>query len=67
MESAQRVRPLIVVVDDAQWLDEPSLDALSYALRRLHSGRVLLVFSLRHRPCPGRADARGRGPGCGTW
>ncbi len=47
MESAQRVRPLIVVVDDAQWLDEPSFGALSYALRRLHSGRVLLVFSLR--------------------
>jgi DNA-binding CsgD family transcriptional regulator len=47
VESAQRVRPLIVVVDDAQWLDEPSLGALSYALRRLHSGRALLVFSLR--------------------
>jgi len=47
IEAAQRVRPLIVVVDDAQWLDGPSLGAFGHVLRRLHHGRVLLVWSLR--------------------
>lgn len=47
VEAAQRMRPLIVIVDDAQWLDGPSLGAFGYVLRRLGHGRVLLVWSLR--------------------
>lgn len=47
IETTQRLRPLIVVLDDAQWLDEPSLGALGYMLRRLHHGRVMLICSLR--------------------
>src|SRR4051794_32853483 len=33
----------IVVLDDAQWADEPSLDALVYAARRLGTARVLML------------------------
>jgi ATP/maltotriose-dependent transcriptional regulator MalT len=38
---------LVVVVDDAQWVDELSLKAVSFALRRLRAGRVLGVVATR--------------------
>jgi DNA-binding CsgD family transcriptional regulator len=40
-----RHRPLVVAVDDIQWLDQPSASALVYAARRLGDApvRVLLV------------------------
>lgn len=47
LDSAQANRQLIVIIDDAQWLDEPSLGALGYAVRRLHDERVLVVLALR--------------------
>ena len=40
-------RTLVVVVDDAQWADEPSLRALTFAARRLHDDRVLLCVACR--------------------
>jgi DNA-binding CsgD family transcriptional regulator len=39
--------PIVVVVDDVHWGDVPSLQALGFALRRLHLGRVLAVFASR--------------------
>ncbi|MFG1707326.1 AAA family ATPase [Nonomuraea sp. M3C6] len=39
--------PLAVVVDDAQWADQPSLRALGYVLRRMRAGRVLVVVACR--------------------
>ncbi len=42
-----RAGPLILVVDDAQWGDELSLRALSFAVRRLHADRVLCVIATR--------------------
>jgi DNA-binding CsgD family transcriptional regulator len=39
--------PLLVLVDDLQWVDEPSLRWLAYLSKRLHGLRVLLVCSLR--------------------
>lgn len=36
-----------VVLDDAQWADEPSLQALVFALRRLQADRVLAIISAR--------------------
>ena len=35
--------PLLVVADDAQWLDRASLDALAFAARRLESERLVLL------------------------
>jgi DNA-binding CsgD family transcriptional regulator len=40
-------RPLAVVVDDAQWLDQASARALAFAARRLHAESVLVVLAAR--------------------
>ncbi|MDP9241487.1 MAG: ATP-binding protein, partial [Actinomycetota bacterium] len=40
-------RPLLVVVDDAQWLDRPSLQALTFALRRVRGVPVGVLVSRR--------------------
>ena len=39
--------PIALVIDDAQWADRPSLQALLFALRRLHADRVLTLISAR--------------------
>ena len=39
--------PLLVVVDDAQWLDSPSAECLAYAARRLAGTRVALLAASR--------------------
>ncbi|HEX2186226.1 MAG TPA: AAA family ATPase, partial [Chloroflexota bacterium] len=40
---AQEAAPLVVVVDDAHWADPPSLQALTFALRRLQADRILTL------------------------
>jgi DNA-binding CsgD family transcriptional regulator len=39
--------PLVVAVDDVQWLDEPSAAALAFALRRVDDDEVRFVFAQR--------------------
>ena len=39
--------PLVVAIDDVQWLDVPTSRALAFALRRLGEGRVLLLLAQR--------------------
>ncbi|HJR94961.1 MAG TPA: AAA family ATPase, partial [Gaiellaceae bacterium] len=41
------VAPVLVLVDDAQWLDSSSLDALLFATRRLQADRVAVLFAVR--------------------
>jgi DNA-binding CsgD family transcriptional regulator len=40
-------QPLVCVVDDAQWLDQASAQALAFVARRLAAESVALVFAVR--------------------
>ncbi|MFF0445655.1 ATP-binding protein [Streptomyces sp. NPDC004609] len=64
--------PLLCVVDDAQWLDPASAQALAFAARRVPDEPVALVFAVRdpaarpelrglpHLPLTGLAEAEAR-------
>jgi ATP/maltotriose-dependent transcriptional regulator MalT len=58
-------RPVVLVVDDAQWADSPSLRALTFGLRRLQAAPVLAVIIGRdehdERLGPLRRSAAARG------
>src|SRR6202000_201255 len=47
-------RPLLCVIDDAQWLDRASAQALGFGARRLRADRVAMLFAVRDES--GRAD-----------
>jgi DNA-binding CsgD family transcriptional regulator len=47
LTEAAREQPLLVLVDDAQWLDSSSDECFAYAARRLKSSRVALVAAAR--------------------
>ncbi|WP_262698039.1 MULTISPECIES: ATP-binding protein [Streptomyces] len=42
-----RERPLLCVVDDAQWLDQASAKALAFVARRVSAESIALVFAAR--------------------
>jgi DNA-binding CsgD family transcriptional regulator len=44
---AAEERPLLVVIDDAQWVDEPSREVLLFAARRLRHEPVRLLLASR--------------------
>ncbi|WP_018332598.1 AAA family ATPase [Actinomycetospora chiangmaiensis] len=47
LAAAAEQQPLVVLVDDVHWLDEPSRDALQFAVRRLGADAVLVVIAAR--------------------
>jgi len=43
-------RPLLVAVDDLQWLDQPTAEMLAFAVRRLHGPSVRFLLAARAGP-----------------
>ena len=48
MSEVAEERPLVCVVDDAQWLDRASAQVLGFVARRLLAESVGMVFGMRH-------------------
>ncbi|MFG1687237.1 AAA family ATPase [Nonomuraea sp. NPDC049269] len=56
--------PILCLIDDAQWLDDASADALLFAARRLNAEGVVMLFASRDgaaTPRPGPMTAPGPG------
>ena len=49
LSAAAEERPLVCLVDDAQWLDRASAQVLAFVARRLSAEAVALVFAVRDR------------------
>ncbi|MGH2938732.1 MAG: AAA family ATPase, partial [Solirubrobacterales bacterium] len=47
LSEAAEVQPLLAVIDDAQWLDDSSAQALAFVARRLAAERIVLLFATR--------------------
>jgi DNA-binding CsgD family transcriptional regulator len=56
LAAAAEARPLLLLVDDAHWLDPGSADALAFAVRRLRADAVAALFATR--PGEGRPFSR---------
>ena len=47
LAAAAESRPMLCVVDDAQWVDRPSAEALVFTARRLQAERMAILFGVR--------------------
>jgi len=54
LQVLSRERPLLVAVDDAQWLDSPTARVLAFAIRRVGGPGVRLVAAVRTGESPTR-------------
>lgn len=48
MAAASAERPLLCIVDDAQWLDQVSVQTLAFVARRLLAEQIAMVFAVRN-------------------
>jgi len=51
-------RPLVVAVEDAHWLDRPSLDVLTFVARRIEFEPVVMLFAERAGASAALGEAR---------
>jgi DNA-binding CsgD family transcriptional regulator len=58
LAAAAETQPLLCLVDDAQWVDRPSADALVFTARRLRAEQLALLFGVRDSEA-GRFEAAG--------
>ncbi|MGI3780977.1 MAG: AAA family ATPase, partial [Janthinobacterium lividum] len=49
---AGRTRPVVLLVDDAQWLDPPTVEVLGFVARRLSTEAATLVLASREQSVP---------------
>ncbi|MEU2227590.1 AAA family ATPase [Streptomyces sp. NPDC018347] len=54
LSRASRERPLLLIVDDVQWLDLCTLDALTFAARRVAGDGIVILTAARTDQVPGR-------------
>jgi DNA-binding CsgD family transcriptional regulator len=47
LQAEARERPVVALIDDAQWLDRASADALTFMIRRLHGGPIGTLVAAR--------------------
>ena len=47
LAAASEDQPVLCLIDDAQWLDLSSAEALVFAARRLHAEGVVMLFGVR--------------------
>ena len=58
LAAASEARPVLCVIDDAQWLDLSSAEALVFTARRLHAEGIVMLFGMREEtPVPARFRA----------
>jgi DNA-binding CsgD family transcriptional regulator/tetratricopeptide (TPR) repeat protein len=57
VDAAERV-PLLLVVDEAQWLDPPTASALAFIARRVEAEPIAVLFGLRDGTASTLDDAR---------
>jgi DNA-binding CsgD family transcriptional regulator/tetratricopeptide (TPR) repeat protein len=58
LAAAAETQPLLCLVDDAQWVDRPSADALVFTARRLRAEQLAILFGIRDSEA-GRFEAAG--------
>ncbi len=56
LAEAAEERPLLCLLDDAQWLDRISAQSLAFVARRLLAERVVMAFSVRTPPVDPQHD-----------
>jgi DNA-binding CsgD family transcriptional regulator len=58
LTDAAAVRPVLCLVDDAQWLDQVSVEVLGFVARRLYADRMGMLFTVREGEGEAAALAR---------